>query len=68
MGEGLIQATFSLDHHQILVDFEFKGTVEHPLRSGQAELVQGAPRILVFSFSMNLDYILHWWRILPLWP
>ena len=53
---------------EVLVDFEFKGAVEHPLRSSQAELVQSAPRVLAFPFGMDLDYILHRWRVLPLWP
>jgi hypothetical protein len=34
---------------EVLVDFDFEleGAVEHPLRSGQAELVQSAPRFLI---------------------
>jgi hypothetical protein len=53
---------------EVVVDFEFKSAVQHPLRSGQAELVQSAPRFLIVPFGMDLDYILHRWRVLPLWP
>jgi len=53
---------------EVLVDFDLEGAMQHPLRSGQAELIQSAPRVLVFPFGVNLDYILHRWRVLPLWP
>jgi hypothetical protein len=53
---------------KVLVDFELEGTMQNPLRSRQAELVQSAPRFLIVPFGMDLDYILHWWRVLPLWP
>jgi hypothetical protein len=25
-------------------------------------------RFLVFPFGLDLDYIIHRWRVLPLWP
>jgi hypothetical protein len=53
---------------EVLIDFEFKRAVQHSLRSCQAELVQSAPPFLVFTVGMDLDYILHRWRVLPLWP
>ncbi len=53
---------------EVVVDFEFKCAMQHSLRSGQAELVQSALRFLIVPFGMNLDYILHRWRVLPLWP
>jgi len=52
---------------EVIVDFEFEGPVQHTWRSGQAELVQSAPRFLIVPFGMDLDYILHRWRVLPLW-
>jgi len=53
---------------QVVLDFEFEGAMQHPLRSGQADLVQSAPRFEVFPFGVDLDYILHRGRVLPLWP
>ena len=53
---------------ELFVDFELKGALQHPSRLGQAELIQSAPRVLVFPFGMDLDYFLHPWRVLPLWP
>ncbi len=53
---------------EVVLDFEFERTVQHSLRSGQAELVQCTPRFLIVPFGLDLDYILHRWRVLPLWP
>jgi hypothetical protein len=53
---------------QVIPYFKLEGTVQHPLRSGQAELVEGTSRFFLFPFGVDLDYILHRWRVLPLWP
>ncbi len=53
---------------QVRLDFESECAVQHPLRSCQAELVQRVPRLRVFSFGMDLDYILRRWRVLVWWP
>jgi hypothetical protein len=53
---------------EVALDFDLEGAVQHLLRGGQAELVKGAPRSLVFPFRVDLDYIVHRWRVLPLWP
>jgi hypothetical protein len=50
---------------EVAVDFNFTFAVQHPLRSGQAELVESAPRFLIVPFGMDLDYILHRWPQRP---
>lgn len=53
---------------QVLLNLELQGSVKHAPCPLQADLVERATRVLTIPFAVDLDYVGHRWRVLPLWP